>query len=74
MGNVVLWKPSPSNVYASNLVYKILLEATIAQLAVPAAFQFVATPLMKKELSRGSWDLRFFKVFSSCALSGEPLM
>lgn len=33
-----------------------------------------ALPLMKKELSRGSWDLRFFKVFSSCALSGEPLM
>jgi 1-pyrroline-5-carboxylate dehydrogenase len=27
MGNVVLWKPSPSNVYASSLVYKILLEA-----------------------------------------------
>jgi 1-pyrroline-5-carboxylate dehydrogenase len=27
MGNVVLWKPSPSSVYASHLVYKILLEA-----------------------------------------------
>jgi 1-pyrroline-5-carboxylate dehydrogenase len=27
MGNVVLWKPSPSNIYASTLVYKILLEA-----------------------------------------------
>ncbi|KAL9616680.1 MAG: hypothetical protein Q9160_008468 [Pyrenula sp. 1 TL-2023] len=26
-GNVVLWKPSPSSVYASHLVYKILLEA-----------------------------------------------
>lgn len=26
-GNVVLWKPSPSAVYASHLVYKILLEA-----------------------------------------------
>ncbi|KAL4927663.1 Aldehyde/histidinol dehydrogenase [Aspergillus undulatus] len=27
MGNVVLWKPSPSNIYASTLIYKILLEA-----------------------------------------------
>ncbi|CAI7639741.1 unnamed protein product [Penicillium pancosmium] len=27
MGNVVIWKPSPSNVYASQLVYNILLEA-----------------------------------------------
>ncbi|KAL3496996.1 Aldehyde/histidinol dehydrogenase [Aspergillus germanicus] len=27
LGNVVLWKPSPSNVYASSIVYKILLEA-----------------------------------------------
>jgi 1-pyrroline-5-carboxylate dehydrogenase len=27
MGNVVLWKPSPSNIYASTIVYKILLEA-----------------------------------------------
>jgi len=27
MGNVVLWKPSASNVYASTIVYKILLEA-----------------------------------------------
>ncbi|KAL4807228.1 Aldehyde/histidinol dehydrogenase [Aspergillus unguis] len=27
MGNVVLWKPSPSNIYASTLLYKILLEA-----------------------------------------------
>ncbi len=27
MGNVVVWKPSPSNVYASHLVHKILLEA-----------------------------------------------
>lgn len=27
MGNVVVWKPSPSNVYASYLVHKILLEA-----------------------------------------------
>ncbi|KAJ9632267.1 hypothetical protein H2203_000671 [Taxawa tesnikishii (nom. ined.)] len=26
-GNVVVWKPSPSNVYASYLVHKILLEA-----------------------------------------------
>ena len=31
MGNVVLWKPSPSNVYASNLVYNILLEAGLPQ-------------------------------------------
>ncbi|KAI5235374.1 delta-1-pyrroline-5-carboxylate dehydrogenase 1 [Aureobasidium subglaciale] len=27
MGNVVLWKPSPGNVYSSYLVHKILLEA-----------------------------------------------
>ncbi|KAH9988648.1 delta-1-pyrroline-5-carboxylate dehydrogenase 1 [Xylariaceae sp. FL0662B] len=27
MGNVVLWKPSPYNIYASTIVYKILLEA-----------------------------------------------
>ncbi|KAL1879531.1 hypothetical protein Plec18167_003988 [Paecilomyces lecythidis] len=27
MGNVVIWKPSPSNIYASTLVYKILVEA-----------------------------------------------
>lgn len=27
MGNVVLWKPSPFNVYASSLVYNILIEA-----------------------------------------------
>lgn len=27
MGNVILWKPSPSNIYASTIVYKILLEA-----------------------------------------------
>lgn len=27
MGNVVLWKPSQYNIYASSIVYKILLEA-----------------------------------------------
>ncbi|KAI9933004.1 hypothetical protein MW887_009258 [Aspergillus wentii] len=37
MGNVVLWKPSPSNVYASALVYKILLEAGLP----PNVVQFV---------------------------------
>jgi 1-pyrroline-5-carboxylate dehydrogenase len=37
MGNVVLWKPSPSNVYASTLVYKILLEAGLP----PDIIQFV---------------------------------
>lgn len=37
MGNVVLWKPSPSNVYASSLVYKILLEAGLP----PNVVQFV---------------------------------
>lgn len=31
MGNVLLWKPSPSNVYASTLVYKILLEAGLPE-------------------------------------------
>ncbi|KAL4735378.1 Aldehyde/histidinol dehydrogenase [Aspergillus similis] len=37
MGNVVLWKPSPSNVYASTLIYKILLEAGLP----PDVVQFV---------------------------------
>ncbi|OOF94684.1 hypothetical protein ASPCADRAFT_170844 [Aspergillus carbonarius ITEM 5010] len=37
MGNVVIWKPSPSNVYASSLVYKILLEAGLP----PNVIQFV---------------------------------
>ncbi|KAJ5083232.1 hypothetical protein N7456_012659 [Penicillium angulare] len=37
MGNVVIWKPSPSNVYASHLVYKILLEAGLP----PNVVQFV---------------------------------
>ncbi|KAE8158606.1 Aldehyde/histidinol dehydrogenase [Aspergillus tamarii] len=37
MGNVVLWKPSPSGIYASNLVYKILLEAGLP----PDVVQFV---------------------------------
>lgn len=37
MGNVVLWKPSPSNIYASTLVYKILLEAGLP----PNVIQFV---------------------------------
>ncbi|GAB1218538.1 hypothetical protein ATERTT37_007797 [Aspergillus terreus] len=37
MGNVVIWKPSPHNVYASTLVYKILLEAGLP----PDVIQFV---------------------------------
>ncbi|KAF6833710.1 1-pyrroline-5-carboxylate dehydrogenase [Colletotrichum musicola] len=37
MGNVVLWKPSPSNIYASQLVYNILLEAGLP----PNVIQFV---------------------------------
>ncbi|KAL2834268.1 Aldehyde/histidinol dehydrogenase [Aspergillus cavernicola] len=37
MGNVVLWKPSPSNIYASDLIYKILLEAGLP----PNVVQFV---------------------------------
>ncbi|KAJ5249194.1 Aldehyde/histidinol dehydrogenase [Penicillium chermesinum] len=37
LGNVVLWKPSPSNVYASQLVYSILLEAGLP----PNVIQFV---------------------------------
>ncbi|KAL4998087.1 Aldehyde/histidinol dehydrogenase [Aspergillus recurvatus] len=37
MGNVVLWKPSPSNIYASTLIYKILLEAGLP----PGVVQFV---------------------------------
>lgn len=37
MGNVVLWKPSASNIFASTLVYKILLEAGLP----PNVIQFV---------------------------------
>lgn len=37
LGNVVVWKPSPSSVYASYLVYKILLEAGLP----PNVIQFV---------------------------------
>ncbi|KAF2143963.1 uncharacterized protein K452DRAFT_349817 [Aplosporella prunicola CBS 121167] len=37
MGNVVLWKPSQYNIYASTLVYKILLEAGLP----PDVIQFV---------------------------------
>ncbi|RSM19904.1 hypothetical protein CDV31_001264 [Fusarium ambrosium] len=37
MGNVVVWKPSPHNIYASYLVYKILLEAGLP----PNVIQFV---------------------------------
>jgi 1-pyrroline-5-carboxylate dehydrogenase len=37
MGNVVLWKPSMSNVHASALVYKILVEAGLP----PDVIQFV---------------------------------
>lgn len=37
MGNVVLWKPSPSNIYASTIVYKILLEAGLP----PDVIQFI---------------------------------
>ncbi|GKT44695.1 delta-1-pyrroline-5-carboxylate dehydrogenase, mitochondrial [Colletotrichum spaethianum] len=37
MGNVVIWKPSPSNIYASQLLYNILLEAGLP----PNVIQFV---------------------------------
>lgn len=37
MGNVVLWKPSQYNVYASTIIYKILLEAGLP----PDVVQFV---------------------------------
>ncbi|KAH8700214.1 delta-1-pyrroline-5-carboxylate dehydrogenase [Talaromyces proteolyticus] len=37
MGNVVLWKPSPSNIYASTIIYKILLESGLP----PDVVQFV---------------------------------
>jgi 1-pyrroline-5-carboxylate dehydrogenase len=37
LGNVVIWKPSPSNVYASYLVYQILQEAGLP----PNVIQFV---------------------------------
>ncbi|GME23787.1 Delta-1-pyrroline-5-carboxylate dehydrogenase [Neofusicoccum parvum] len=37
MGNVVLWKPSQYNIYASAIVYKILLEAGLP----PDVIQFV---------------------------------
>ncbi|TEA21010.1 Delta-1-pyrroline-5-carboxylate dehydrogenase [Colletotrichum sidae] len=37
LGNVVVWKPSPGNIYASQLVYNILLEAGLP----PNVIQFV---------------------------------
>ncbi|KAI0975081.1 Aldehyde/histidinol dehydrogenase [Xylaria arbuscula] len=37
LGNVVLWKPSQYNIYASTLIYKILLEAGLP----PDVIQFV---------------------------------
>ncbi|KAJ9640537.1 hypothetical protein H2201_008897 [Coniosporium apollinis] len=37
LGNVVLWKPSPSNIYASYLLYKILREAGLP----PNVIQFI---------------------------------
>lgn len=37
MGNVVLWKPSQYNIYASTIIYKILLEAGLP----PGVIQFV---------------------------------
>lgn len=37
MGNVVLWKPSQYNIYASTIIYKILLEAGLP----PDVVQFV---------------------------------
>ncbi|KAF4775990.1 1-pyrroline-5-carboxylate dehydrogenase [Colletotrichum scovillei] len=37
MGNVVVWKPSPSNIYASQILYNILLEAGLP----PNVIQFV---------------------------------
>ncbi|CBF70342.1 hypothetical protein AN6022.2 [Aspergillus nidulans FGSC A4] len=48
MGNVVLWKPSPPNVYTSTLIYKILLEA-----GLPAdVVQFVPGARKKSPTSR----------------------
>ena len=38
LGNVVLWKPSPSNIYASYLVYRILREAGLP----PNVIQFIS--------------------------------
>lgn len=37
LGNVIVWKPSPSSIYSSFLVYKILLEAGLP----PNVIQFV---------------------------------
>jgi 1-pyrroline-5-carboxylate dehydrogenase len=54
MGNVVLWKPSPSNVYASTLVYKILLEAGLP----PDVIQFV--PGDAEEINDVVFDHRDF--------------
>ncbi|RAL08619.1 L-glutamate gamma-semialdehyde dehydrogenase [Aspergillus homomorphus CBS 101889] len=55
MGNVVIWKPSPSNVYASELVYKILLEAglppNVIQFVTGDAEQITQTILNHREFS-----------------------
>ncbi|PYH84751.1 pyrroline-5-carboxylate dehydrogenase [Aspergillus uvarum CBS 121591] len=55
MGNVVVWKPSPSNVYASEIVYKILLEAglppNVIQFVTGDAEQITQTVLNHREFS-----------------------
>ncbi|PYI26224.1 pyrroline-5-carboxylate dehydrogenase [Aspergillus indologenus CBS 114.80] len=55
MGNVVIWKPSPSNVYASEIVYKILLEAglppNVIQFVTGDAEQITQTILNHREFS-----------------------
>ncbi|PWY90902.1 pyrroline-5-carboxylate dehydrogenase [Aspergillus heteromorphus CBS 117.55] len=55
MGNDVLWKPSPSNVYASALVYKILLEPglppNVVQFVTGEAQEITQTVLSHREFS-----------------------
>ncbi|ETS77677.1 Delta-1-pyrroline-5-carboxylate dehydrogenase [Pestalotiopsis fici W106-1] len=55
MGNVVLWKPSASNVYASTLVYKILLEAglpaDVIQFVPGDAEEITSTVLAHREFA-----------------------
>ncbi|KXJ85463.1 1-pyrroline-5-carboxylate dehydrogenase [Microdochium bolleyi] len=55
MGNVVLWKPSMSNIYASSIVYKILLEAglppNVIQFAPGDAEEVTKVVLAHREFS-----------------------
>ncbi|CAK7207716.1 hypothetical protein SEUCBS139899_010527 [Sporothrix eucalyptigena] len=55
MGNVVVWKPSPSAVHTSHLLHQILIEAglprDVIQFVTGDAEQITATVLQRRELA-----------------------